>query len=93
MAHAMSITRGAIPRGPDLTSGLIRWLRRFWTAPANQASLLTIESRVNLGPKKSLVLVSCCGQRVLLALSGDSVTTLKEIESPRQPAARRRTGR
>ena len=40
-----------------------------------------IYERLNIGPKKSLLLVSCCGQRVLVAVAGETVTTLLEMDT------------
>lgn len=62
-----------------------RWLRRLASTPAEGEAPLRLESRVTLGPKKSLVLVNCCGKRVLLAVSADTVVPVMEI-----PAVRRR---
>jgi len=68
------------------------WVRRLGTAPAT-AALLHLESRVSLGPKKSLVLVNCCGRRVLLAIAGDAITPVMEVASRRRrDAAKEREG-
>jgi flagellar biogenesis protein FliO len=77
-------------RGDSLVAGLLRWLRSL--AGKRSAAVdapLRAEARLSLGPKKSLVLVNCCGRRVLLGLSGDALIPLGEW--PRQ--AERRTKR
>jgi hypothetical protein len=46
---------------------------------------------LNLGPKKSLVLVNCCGKRVLLALSGDTIVPV--VDLPKQSRAKAVVGK
>jgi len=60
------------------------WLRRFRSAAARGDTLLSLEGRVSLGPKKALMLVNCCGKRVLVAVSGDSVTPILELPRPKR---------
>jgi flagellar biogenesis protein FliO len=60
---------------------VMRWVQRLTTVPALGASL-RVEARLNLGPKKSLVLVNCQERQVLLALSGDTIATVMEITDP-----------
>ncbi len=74
------------PGVPPWVARTIEWLRRFRTAPATAAPL-HLESRVSLGPKKSLVLVNCCGKRVLLAIAGDAITPVMEVAARRRPGA------
>jgi len=64
----------------------IEWLRRLRTSPATPA-LLHLESRVSLGPRKSLVLVNCCGRQVLLAVAGDAITPVMEVTVRRRRGA------
>ena len=56
---------------------------------------LSVEGRVNLGPKKSLLLVHCHGRRYLIASAGDRIAPIVEVlpVSSRKPpsAARKRT--
>lgn len=75
------------------TTGPAALLRRLAGKREAAEAMLRVEERVSLGPKKWLVLVNCRGQRVLLALSGDTVTPVMELEPPTQPGpkpARRR---
>jgi len=53
------------------------WVLRI-SKPAVDAPL-RIEARLSLGPKKSLVLVSCCGRRMLLSISGDAIAPVLEV--------------
>lgn len=66
------------PGLPPWIARTLEWLGRLGTAPAT-ASLLRLESRVSLGPKKSLVLVNCCGKRVLLAVAGEAITPVMDV--------------
>jgi flagellar biogenesis protein FliO len=57
----------------------LAWLRRLTGARRRAADApLRAEARLSLGPKKSLVLVNCCGRRVLVGLSGDALVALGE---------------
>lgn len=58
------------------------WMRSLGKSCAG-ASPLRLEARIGLGGKKSLVLVSCRGRQVLLAVSGETVTPVMEIPAPR----------
>lgn len=55
--------------------------RRMSQAREDAERHLRIDERLNIGPKKSLLLVSCCGQRVLVAVAGETVTTLLEVDT------------
>jgi flagellar biogenesis protein FliO len=58
----------------------MRWLiRRFThaTDPAERA--LAVEERVTIGPKRSLILVRCHGQRFLVATAGDTIGPVIEL--------------
>ncbi len=82
--------RGVAPTR-NWAARLVGWLRRVAQQPAAGAAPLRLESRLNLGPKKSLVLVNCCGRRVLLAVAGDAVTPVMELavaraRTPKGPA-------
>jgi flagellar biogenesis protein FliO len=69
----------ARPEDDSLAVRLLDWLRRLAgaRAAATDAPLRAV-ARLSLGPKRSLVLVSCCGRRVLLGLSGDAMVLLGE---------------
>ena len=72
--------------GETMIERLRAWLRRLARPTAANAPL-QLEARMSLGAKKSLVLVQCCGKRVLLAVSGDTIAPVMEI-----PKAARRKG-
>ena len=54
-------------------------------APAANSSerTLAIEDRLALGPKKSLVVVRCHGQRFLVATSAESVGPIHKLAGPK----------
>jgi flagellar biogenesis protein FliO len=61
----------------SLTVRVLDWLGRLTGTRTTAADApLRTEARLSLGPKKSLVLVNCCGRRVLLGLSGDAMMLL-----------------
>jgi flagellar biogenesis protein FliO len=55
------------------------WLRRFACAASGDDAPLRVEARVTLGPRKSLVLVNCCGRRLLVSVGGDAIAPLLEV--------------
>ena len=66
-------------------------VQRLLHAPTATDAPLRLEARLNLGPKKSLFLVNCCGRRVLLAVSGDTIVPVAELPKPgrtKTPAGR-----
>jgi flagellar biogenesis protein FliO len=82
-----------MPRSADdsLATRLLGWLRRMTGSRTAAADApLSAEARLSLGPKKSLVLVNCCGRRVLVGLSGDAIVLLGEWPHPSEP--RRKAG-
>jgi flagellar biogenesis protein FliO len=72
-------------------AGLRAIMQRLMRAPAAVDAPLRLEARLNLGPKKSLVLVNCCGKRVLLALSGDTIVPV--VDLPKQSRAKAVVGK
>jgi flagellar biogenesis protein FliO len=66
--------------------------RRMSQAREDAERHLRIDERLNIGPKKSLLLVSCCGQRVLVAVTGETVTTLLEVDTQKFAKAGSKTG-
>jgi flagellar biogenesis protein FliO len=72
--------------GDGMMGRLRAWVQRL-ARPAGANAPLQLEARMSLGAKKSLVLVQCCGKRVLLAVSGDTIAPVMEI-----PKATRRRG-
>ena len=75
-------------RARPLWAAAAGWLRGLTKSP--EGALLRVEARVSLGGKKSLVLVSCRGRRVLLAVSGEAITPVMEMAAER---ARKREAR
>lgn len=61
------------------------WLRKLMSLPTAGEMPIRLEGRLNLGPKKSLVLVNCRGKSVLLAIGSEVITPIMEV-----PAHRRR---
>lgn len=72
-----------MPR-PTWTMRLGLWLRRLMSLPTSGEMPIRMEGRLNLGPKKSLVLVNCRGKSVLLALGGEAITPVMEVPAPRR---------
>jgi flagellar biogenesis protein FliO len=80
------------PEDDSLAMRLLGWLRRLTGARAAAVDApLRAEARLSLGPKRSLVLVNCCGRRVLLGFSGDAMVRLGEW--PETGAKRSSAGR
>lgn len=75
--------------GVRLFAGLQAGLQRLLRAPAAGDAPLRLEARLSLGPKKSLVLVNCCGKRMLLALSGDTIAPIADLPKPGRAKAAR----
>jgi flagellar biogenesis protein FliO len=62
-------------------AGLLRAIfARVSRSCATQESSLRIEERLNLGPKKALLLVNCHGRRFLVATAGDTIAPLIEVD-------------
>lgn len=72
---------------PLETAPLVKALRRLWrlmrTRMARRSAAperaLAVEERVALGPKKSLLVVRCHGQRFLVGVTADTVGPFVEI--------------
>jgi Flagellar biosynthesis protein, FliO len=60
------------------------WLRRLMSLPTAGEMPIRLEGRLNLGPKKSLVLVNCRGKSVLLALGSEVITPILEVPAQRR---------
>lgn len=65
--------------------GPAAWLRRLTGRREAAEAPLSVEGRLSLGPKKWLVLVNCRGRRLLVAVSGDSVTPVLEMDEEKRP--------
>ena len=76
--RALGLKTPALRRLADLLRAVSR---RMSQAREDAERHLRIDERLNIGPKKSLLLVSCCGQRVLVAVAGETVTTLLEMDT------------
>lgn len=76
-------------------AGLRMMMQRLIHASASADAPLRLEARLNLGSKKSLVLVNCCGRRVLLAVCGDTIVTVADMPKPgrAKTAARKEASR
>jgi flagellar biogenesis protein FliO len=72
-----------MPR-PSWTMRLGLWLRRLMSLPTAGEMPIRLEGRLNLGPKKSLVLVNCRGKSVLLAVGGEAITPVMEVPARRR---------
>ena len=69
------------------------WLRGLAGKREAAEAPLRVEARLSLGPKKSLVLVNCRGRQVLLALSGDTVAPVLELEQAAEAPRSRGRGK
>jgi hypothetical protein len=78
------------------------WAKRCWQClgaraaamrlrPANRPRLLSVAERLDLGPKKSLLVVSCGERRFLVASGVEGITAMLEIARPRRVGKRRRS--
>jgi len=89
VSPAMARAARAAAVHDSLAARLLSWIRRLTGARADASPApLHAEARLSLGPKKSLVLVNCCGRRVLVGLAGDNLVPLGEWPEPRRGAAR-----
>jgi flagellar biogenesis protein FliO len=87
MAAQLPQFAGGSPLAQHLQKA-VRWLlKKFVSSAGATERALAVEERVTIGPKKSLLVVRCHGQRFLVATAGDTVGPLVEIASPK--AARR----
>jgi len=51
-------------------------------ADQSQDRLLSIEERIGIGAKKSLILVNCAGRRFLIATAGEAIAAMVEVRPP-----------
>jgi len=77
----------APPFVPYLRRVLRALLARFTRAAGSAERALVLEDRVAIGPRKTLVVVRCYGQRFLIATAGDTFGPVIEVVSPK-PARR-----
>jgi len=63
----------------NISSRVLRIFQRFLQTAEAPPPLMSIEERLAVGPKKSLVLIACSGRRFLLATAGDSITAPVEV--------------
>lgn len=63
---------------------LTGWIAaRFARNAASAERVLAVEERVAIGPKKSLIVVRCHGQRFLVGTTGDAIGPVIEIDGPK----------
>lgn len=68
-----------------------RWLAgRFVRSAACAERALAVEERVTIGPKKSLMVVRCHGQRFLIGVAGDAIGPVIEVTEPKPVRRARR---
>lgn len=80
-----AVKQPPMPPIVEKLKGLLARIKKVVTPVAGQQkAALTISGRVNLGPKKSLVLVEVHGQSILVAMSGDSTPALMAISEAGQ---------
>ncbi len=61
-------------------STLSRFVLERLSLPVKSADrLLSIEERLAIGPKKTLMLVNCAGRRFLVAAAGDAIAPIIEV--------------
>jgi len=61
-------------------STLSRSVLERLSLPARSSDrLLSIEDRITIGPKKTLMLVNCAGRRFLVATAGDAIVPMIEV--------------
>ncbi len=87
MEQVLYAARGVLS-GTSWAARLAGWVRRMAKGPAAGDAPLRMEARLHLGPKKSLVLVDCCGKKVLLAMSGDAIVPVLELAKTQRTSAR-----
>jgi Flagellar biosynthesis protein, FliO len=56
-------------------------LRRIKPTTTQRSGALRVESRLALGPKRSMVVVSCRGERFLVACGSDSISAVVPLHS------------
>jgi flagellar biogenesis protein FliO len=72
---------------------LSRAITRLSRVRATQQGALRIEERLQFGPKKTLLLVSCHGRRFLVATAGETIAPLIEVRMDREASAPKRARR
>ena len=69
-------------------STLGRFVLERLSLPVKSADhLLSVEERVAIGPKKTLMLVNCAGRRFLVATAGDAIAPMIEVRPLRNGGA------
>jgi flagellar biogenesis protein FliO len=71
----------ALPLTQHLRNMLRALLARFTRTTNSTERALTVEDRVALGPKKSLAVVNCHGQRFLIAVAGETIGPIIAVSS------------
>ncbi len=83
MAAQLPNFAGDSPLAQHLRKAVLGLLKIFASSTDAAERALAVEERVTIGPKKSLLVVRCHGQRFLVATAGDTIGPLVEISSPR----------
>lgn len=89
-ADTLSAVRGILATAFVLGMlGLLAWLVRRGTirlGPARGTQLVTVETAVSLGERRSLVVVAVEGRRLLLGLTPVQVTLVSELMGSTAPS-------
>jgi hypothetical protein len=101
LGRAASGSESAAPRS---RLALVAWAKRCWRRgwewlaavrprSARDARLLSVAERLDLGPKKALVIVACGERRFLVACGAETIAAMLEIGSAKKDLSplRRRT--
>jgi flagellar biogenesis protein FliO len=80
----------ASPFARHLRNRVCALLKKFTRAANSQDRALSVEDRIAIGPKKSLILVRCHGRRFLVASAGDTLGPFIEIASSKPRRTPRR---
>jgi hypothetical protein len=66
-------------RGESILSRVRNTFQAFLRTSETPERLISLEERLVIGPKKTLMLVNCAGRRFLFATAGDSITPFVEV--------------
>lgn len=76
----ISVSRTASPALFQKCAALLRVIKGFLSREEG-SSMLRIEERLHLGPKKELILVNCDGRHFLIAVTGETISPFMEIHA------------
>jgi flagellar biogenesis protein FliO len=90
LPHFTEALHSEVPPFPQHLRSATRWLLQRFTRTANTVErVLAVEDRVAIGPKKSLMVVRCHGQRFLVGTCGDTIGPVIEVTPPKPPRRNR----